>query len=248
MNIFKINTRAVRAQQGPPLAAYPPTVRRILFWFDSLSDLQRVQYACVAILFLLACGGYLLGLGSTIVLARVESDQAALAAEALPTLETMPTDVPVLPPDAPTATPRPSPTPLAPTEVPSVRPFTAPVIAEPPAAPRVLPAEQPVVIAPSAPRATPTSKPRNVETSKPEAPAASVRTPTPGLLRSAPPATATPAHQEPTSATTRRSATPAPTVAATTPPVHSIAATAAPTRAVSAPAGPTAVRTPTPAR
>jgi hypothetical protein len=41
----------------------------------------------VAILFLLACGGYLLGLGSTILLQRVEAQEAALAAVPLPTVE-----------------------------------------------------------------------------------------------------------------------------------------------------------------
>src|SRR5207248_7022858 len=66
--------RAARKPNGPMLAGYPPAVRRALFWYDSLTDWQRIRYACVAILFLLACGGYLLGLGSTILLQRVEAE------------------------------------------------------------------------------------------------------------------------------------------------------------------------------
>jgi hypothetical protein len=158
-------------------------MRRVIFWFDSLNDWQRLQYAVVAILFLLACGGYLLGLGSTIVLARVESEQATLDAEALPTDEPtpLPTPVPVVPTESPTATARPSPTPLPPTPVPTHTPFSAPVISEPPAAPRQLPA---VIVpaapaAPVAPRATPTSaRPRIVETEAPESQSTGLRTPT----------------------------------------------------------------------
>jgi hypothetical protein len=213
-----------------------------VFWFDALSDWQRVQYACLAILFLLACGGYLLGLGSTIVLARVEADQAALAAQPLPTLEPSPTDVPVVPTVAPSSTPRPSATPVPPTPIPSSTPFSAPVIAEPPAAPRILPdaPAAPVVVA--APRATPTAKPRNLETSKPEPPAASVATSTPGLVRSAPTIVPTAVRQAATP--TGRAATSLPTLAATAPPPRNAPATAAPTRAATVPAGATPIKTP----
>jgi len=240
LRLFKVNGRAVRTDPGPLLAGYPPTVRRVIFWFDSLTDLQRVQYACVAILFLLACGGYLLGLGSTIVLARVEAEQSELAAQPLETLEPSPTDVPVVPTFAPTFTPVPSATPVPPTPIPSATPFTAPVIAEPPAAPRLLPAEPaaPVVVAP---RATPTSKPRNLETSKPEPPAASVATSTPGLVRTGPTVVPTAVRQPPTP--TPRTLTTLPTLAATVPQGRG-APTSAPTRAATVPAAPTPARTP----
>ena len=59
--------RRARTQPIALLGGYPPRVRRLFFWYDGLSDWQRVKYAAVAILFLLACGGYLLGLGSTMV-------------------------------------------------------------------------------------------------------------------------------------------------------------------------------------
>ena len=78
------NTRRPRTPQGPPLAGYPAPLRRLIFWYDALNDWQRVQYAVAASLFLLACGGYLLGLGSTMVLQRVESEDAALAAQPWP--------------------------------------------------------------------------------------------------------------------------------------------------------------------
>jgi hypothetical protein len=249
---FTFNGRAVRPPQGPPLAAYPPPVRRVMFWYDSLSDWQRIQYAAVAGLFLLACGGYLLGLGSTIVLARVEAEQAALAAQPLPTLETAPTQAPatLAPTAAPSLTPLPSATPKPTSPPPSATPFTGPVIAEPPAVPRQLPAA-PVVVAPAAPaapRVTPTAKPRNVETSKPEPPAASVLTPTPGLVRNTPVVvvpTAVRAQATPTALL--RVVTPLPTPPPTAPPSRGAPPTSAPTRAAAAtPAAPapTSVKTP----
>ena len=65
--------RRARTQSGPLLAGYPPHVRRLFAWYDALSDWQRVKYALAAILFLLACGGYLLGLGSAMVLTKMET-------------------------------------------------------------------------------------------------------------------------------------------------------------------------------
>src|SRR5580765_277952 len=78
------------------LLGYPPRVRRVFFWFDGLSDWQRVRYALTGIVFLLACAGYLLGLGSTILLQRVEAHDAELAAQRLLTPE--PTVAPTEPP------------------------------------------------------------------------------------------------------------------------------------------------------
>ena len=69
--------RRARTVPAAPFAGYPPRVRRLFVWYDALSDWQRVKYAGVAILFLLACGGYLLGLGSTMVLQRVEMESFA---------------------------------------------------------------------------------------------------------------------------------------------------------------------------
>ena len=245
MTLRDLFTRAVRSPHAPPQASYPPAVQRALFWYDRLTDWQRIQYAGIASLFLLACGGYLLGLGSTILLQRVEAEEAALAAAPLPTLE--PTAVVLA--DTPTAvatnTRVPSPTAFPPTAAPSVTPFSAPVIAEPPAVPRQLPAA-PVVVAPVAPRATATpDKPRNLETSKPEPPAASISTSTPGLARTVRPVVPTAVRQAtPTATTSSRAAgtsTALPTLAmpATTAPTSRVPAqtpkpTVAPTPAKTA--------------
>src|SRR3954470_10899137 len=89
------------------LLAYPPRVRLLFHWFDGLSDWQRVRYALTGIVFLLACAGYLLGLGSTILLQRVEAHDAELAAQRLNTPEptVLPTEEAVLiPPDQPSPT------------------------------------------------------------------------------------------------------------------------------------------------
>lgn len=223
-----------------PLAGYAPAVRRLIFWYDGLTDRQRLQYIGIAILFLLACGGYLLGLGSTIMLQRVEAEEAFLAAQPLPTEEPTPTEVVVAPTAAPTNTLLPSPTPVPPTAAPTRTPFAAPEIAEPPAAPRVLPAEAPaapVVPAARRPTATPTTKPRNLETSRPEPPAASVETPTPGLVR--PAATSVP--------TAVRRATAAPTLKPAAIATVAVTPTTAPTRAAVVAATPTRAA-PTPAK
>jgi hypothetical protein len=182
--------RRARTQPGSPLAGYPAQVRRLVFWYDALSDWQRLKYAVAAILFLLACGGYLLGLGSTMLLQRVEFESAVLAAEPPPMPTSTAEPIVVAAPAPPTATAIPSPTNVPPTQT----PFSAPQITEPRAVPRNLPAA-PVPVAPAAPaRLTPTPdviKPRNLETSKPEPPAASVLTPTPGAVRTqVPPPTA----------------------------------------------------------
>jgi hypothetical protein len=254
LSFFNLNHRTPRPPQGPPLGGYPAFFRRVLFWYDNLNDWQRVQYCCVAILFLLACGGYLLGLGSAIVLARVDSEEA-LAAEALPTEEPSPTAVPVIATEVPTPTPLPTATRVPPTPVPTQTPFSAPVIAEPPAAPRQLPAEAPVVVAPVAPRPAPTTaKPRNLETAQPEAPSARVATPTPGLVRPVRTAVATAERAAALTPTPRGEVRATPLPALVVPPtavptkavVVAPVATAAPTRA-QAPAQPTAVKTP-PAR
>jgi hypothetical protein len=182
--------RRARTMPAAPFAGYPPRVRRLFVWYDSLSDWQRVKYAGVAILFLLACAGYLLGLGSTMVLQRMEMDAVALAAAplatALPTATFEPIAVVALAPASPTPTARPSATSVPATVLPTRTPFTAPQIAEPRAVPRNLPA-QPAPVAPAA--RTPTPDPtrrRNLETSNPEPPASSVLTPTPGLARTRP--------------------------------------------------------------
>ena len=195
MVIFS-NERRPRTPQGPPLARYPALLRRLMFWYDDLTDWQRVQYALAASLFLLACGGYLLGLGSTMVVQRVALEDAVLSAQALataavPTATIEPLALPSLPTATPTDVPRqPSSTTVPPTAAPVREPFSGPVIAEPPAVPRSLPANlPPAVVAPVAPRGTPTpDKPRNLELSKPEPPAASVATSTPGTVRTALPA------------------------------------------------------------
>jgi hypothetical protein len=209
----------------------------VFFWYDSLSDWQRIQYVGVTILFLLACGGYMLGLGSAVVLARVESDQSMLAAEVpteAPTLEPTATALPVVP-TAPTNTPLPTAT-RAPTRLPTSTPFTAPVINEPPAAPREVPAATaPVVIAP---RATATIvRPRILET----APGV-VATPASRVLRTPAPVTAEASPVRPPV----RDATAVPTAPA--PPVVTAPPTTVATRAIAPtpllkPSGPTAAPT-----
>jgi hypothetical protein len=146
--------------------------RRVIIWFDSLTDWQRLQYVGAAILFLVACTGYLLGLGSTMIVQRVEMETAALAAVELPTSEPTAAPAPVAVAAAvqvtpsPTATPRPSPTPSPPTPPPPTQtPFSGPQLREPPAVPRSLPAAPVFVPAPQPARPTATSdRPRNVET------------------------------------------------------------------------------------
>ena len=203
-------------------------------------------------LFLIACGGYLLGLGSAIVLQRVEKEEATLAAEPLPTSEPTATTIVVAAiPSPPTSTPRPSATPAPPTAEPTRTPFTGPEIAEPPAVPRQLPAA-PVVVAPVAPRVAPTeARPRNLETSKPEPPAASVLTPTPGLVRTVRP-TAVAVVGQATPLATQRPAglsTPLPTLALPATRPTPSAPTPGPTSAAPAPTRPpTAPPTPTPGK
>src|SRR5580765_7071886 len=108
------------------LLGYPPRVRRVFFWFDGLSDWQRVRYALTGIVFLLACAGYMLGLGSTVLVQRVEAHDAELAAMRLltpvPTNEPTP-EVVLVPPDLPTATATPTTT-STPTISPSDTPTT----------------------------------------------------------------------------------------------------------------------------
>ena len=238
--------RVSRTEQRPLLAGYPASLRRVIFWYDSLTDWQRVQYAIVAMLFLIACGGYLLGLGSTIILQRVEAQEAALAAQPLPTALPTATVGPTPFVTASLATlarsPEPSPTQAPPTEAPTQTPFSAPVIAEPPAAPRQLPEAPVVAVAPAvpaAPRATPTpAKPRNLETSKPEPPAASLATPTPGRVQTEAPVVPTAVRQTTPAATSKptgRTATSLPTLRLPATP------TPAPPRATT---GPTPGRTP----
>jgi hypothetical protein len=248
LTFFNFNARSPREPQGPPLASYPPSVRRVFFWYDSLTDWQRIQYAGITILFLLACGGYMLGLGSAVVLARVDSDQAALAADAPPTdeptQEPTATALPVVPTAIPSDTPVPSPT-RPPTPVPTSTPFSAPVIAEPPAAPREVPAA-PAAPAVIAPRFTATSaRPRILETAPAVVPTEGVR-----VIRTAPPATsaATPVREpirEATSAPTTRAQSVA-TVAPTTVVTQAIVPTALlkPSGATTAPTRPAAGVTP----
>jgi hypothetical protein len=243
---------------GPWLASYPPRIRRAIVWYDRLNDWQRVQYALALALFLLACGGYLLGLGSTLVLRRVEVLDAALAVEPQPTEDSLAAPAPVagllaLASPSPTFTPTagPTATDVALMEKPTAEPFAGPQIAEPPAAPRYVPADPVVGQAPviEAPKPTPTAaRPRNLETSRPEPPAASVLTPTAGVARGAaiaptavrqvqPTGTQRPA-AAPTRASTaaavvvtaRPAVTTIPTRAAAIKPQATVAATAGPVR------------------
>src|SRR5918998_2313491 len=104
-----------RARPGGylPLDGYPAWLRQPLAWYDTLSEWQRVQYAVVAGLFLLACAGYLLGLGSTVLLQRVEAEEAAAAqAQAVPTVGPTPLPVAAAEP-TPTLAPTPEPLPTS---------------------------------------------------------------------------------------------------------------------------------------
>ena len=162
---------------------YPPVVQRLFAWYDGLTDRERVQYAIVAMLFLLACGGYLLGLGSTLLLQRVEAQDAMLPLVA-PTPSSQPTPREV----AVVATPEPTGTPLQPTHGPpsaepspgnrTPTPFALAQIAEPRVQPRVIARPQVAPVAPVSQRPTPmAAKPRNLEDTTPESPAASFATP-----------------------------------------------------------------------
>jgi hypothetical protein len=204
------NERRARIQPGPPLAGYPSWARSLIVWFDDLTDWQRIKYALAAILFLVACIGYLLGLGSTMVVQRVALESEALAAAPLPSAAPTATASPptavaiaALPTSTPTAPPSPIARPATP--APSATPFAAPQIAEPRAVPRSIPAQAPPAIAPVAPlRASPTpERPRNVETT-PTPPVA--RTALPTAVRQVTPAT-------PVARPTSASGTPLPTLA-----------------------------------
>ena len=46
--------RRPRVLGRPLLASYPGPIRRLVYWYDRLTDRQRVQYALASILFLIA--------------------------------------------------------------------------------------------------------------------------------------------------------------------------------------------------
>jgi hypothetical protein len=232
------------------LSSYPPRVRRVFYWFDGLSDWQRLRYALTGIVFLLACAGYLLGLGSTILLQRVEAHDAELAAQRLLTPEptVAPTDEPVLLPvvlPSPSAAAAASPT-IGPSDTPTARPFTptpfsAPELSERPAVPRSVPVNPPprapVVAVP-----TPTTKPRNLENATPQAKPTAGRTPTALAARTPTPAQSQPAPATPTRAAQAPQTTPLPTLR--------VLATSAPTPAnrPPQPGVPNPTRSPVPSR
>ncbi len=193
-----------------------PRVRQLVDWYDSLMDRERVKYGIFAMLFLLACSGYLLGLGSTILVRRVEAESAVAAQRALPAgagVEGL-----VNPNAAANATP----TPTASSNNPLL---TAPGITEVPLVPRMLPEEpQPSVPTPS--------KPRNLELASPQ-PTLGTRTPTPAR-------TGTPVGT-PGLTGTRTAGTATPSLYATPPALATFAPTATP-----APRRQTPVTTPAP--
>ncbi len=208
-----------------------PRIRQVVDWYDSLTDLERVKYGILAMLFLLACSGYLLGLGSTILVRRVEAESAQLAEKAL-TPGSFSLSQPTTEGGA-TATP----TPTASSDSPLL---TAPGITEVPLVPRVLPAE-PVPVIPSP------GKPRNLEVASPQpstvprgTPTA-VRTGTPGLIGTPaltptrPTGGSTPSFATPTAVGTlapQGTATPTPANVRPPPPLP---ATATPARPVGTP-------------
>jgi hypothetical protein len=238
-----------RPPQRALLAGYPSPVRRLFFWYDRLTDWQRVRYALIAVVFLLACAGYMLGLGSTVLLQRVEAEDATLAAHRLLTPVPTPEVIVVaavddspLPTVVATATPRPEPSPTvrAPQQQPTPTLFSAPQIAEKPAVPRSVPVNPPprvpVVVAPTA-----TAKPRNLEVS----PVPAARTPTVATAARTP--IPTPRGNTPPLATTV--VTPIRTTPQPTPlPTLRIPATAAPASATRTPTPQPRPPTPTPAR
>jgi len=245
-----------RGPQRPLLASYPPRVRRIFAWYDALTDWQRVRYALTAVVFLVACAGYLLGLGSTVLLQRIEAEDAMMAAQRLltpiPTAE--PTAEPVLalveptpPPPTNTLAPRPTasatPRPATPT------PFSGPQITEKPAVPRSVPVN-PLPRAPAVTVPSPTAKPRNLENATPlVTPPARTATPATPVVRTptARPGTATPSPAAAQTPAATAQATPLPTLRLPATP----GATTAPTpNRTPAPPAPTATpgRTPAPVR
>src|SRR5207248_534852 len=75
--------RRARLRRPVYLEGYPAWGRRAILWYDSLTDWQRIRYVLIVMAFLLACLGYLLGLGSTLLLQHVEVEEEALAAQRL---------------------------------------------------------------------------------------------------------------------------------------------------------------------
>jgi hypothetical protein len=178
------------------MQGYPRLVRRVFAWYDRLTDRQRVEYAIAAMLFLLACAGYFLGLGSTMLLSRVEAQDAAFGITVMSTPTSEPTLAPTAAPPgaAPTQAAPPVAVAASPTAEPltaTPTPFTIAQIPEVAAVPRAVVARRPAPAVPAAPlgpavdgRPTPTAaKPRNVEDTVPEPPAASLATRTPAPVR-----------------------------------------------------------------
>src|SRR5687767_429478 len=95
----------------------PGPLARADYWFNRLSEPQRIGVALLIMLFLAASAFYCLGLGSTVLVNRAEAELAALEAElaaSLPTVE---------------PTPEPEPTAtliVVPTSIPTLRPTARP--------------------------------------------------------------------------------------------------------------------------
>ncbi len=232
---------------APPPARSPQ--QRLLAWYDALTDWERVKYGIATMLLLLATGGYLLGLGSTILVRRVEAEVQSLAPSgpAAPTPEAT-SRVAAVAPGSPSPAPEPSapPGPL----------LNAPPINEVPLVPRA-PAPAPQD---SRPVATP-SKPRITESLTPSPTARVVRTPAPAPgvsngspVPSATPPALTPGVRTPTSTPTARiGSAPAPTATAgtprpatPTPPALTATPTPSPTRTPTRSAATTGAPTPRP--
>jgi hypothetical protein len=239
-----------RRPYRPPSPDDPSRLARLVAWYDSLTDWQRVRYGLAGMLFFVACAGYLLGLGSTTLLRRVEADEGALI---LGERATPSTEAPAPPVEGystavsenttvPTSTPKPA-TPLP-------TPFSAPQIPEMPVVRRNAPGA-PATNRLGAPTGTAATPPRLRNTG-------ATATPTPVYTPTVEPETNPPAQPEPdlTSEPTMPVPTPTPTAAAAPepPPATAPAASPSPTGAPTAsptatqPAAKTSTPTPRPGR
>src|SRR5688500_17612489 len=73
----------------------PHPLARADYWFDRLSEVQRIGVVLMLMLFLAASAFYCLGLGSTVLWNRAEAESAAQEAALAATIPTVgPTEVP----------------------------------------------------------------------------------------------------------------------------------------------------------
>jgi hypothetical protein len=179
---------------------------RLEYWYDRLSEPQRVLVGLAGILFLAAAWMYVLGVGSSILVSRtsVETDAGqAEVAEVRPTVSLL----------VPTAEPG-QPTPVAPTAAPTPSVEAGGNLIAAPDVPEVTiippPPRQVIPVQPLKPRVVATTPtPGRTVVPTPTQRSGPATAPSPGPVRTSPPTNATPARPASTPARTA-----APTAAA----------------------------------